>query len=250
MDNFNDFDSPAVNPDKETGAILSHAFENYKTILLYAIVALIGGAIVSSLLSALVESIVGYDSNEAQEVIRDAFQNGDYSSISEINGLKANMGVSFLVGIVLYPLYVGILNIMNKANYKQKVEFSDLFIGYRQNTGNIILYSLISYIAMSILFVMCLLPAIFAAPFFFLGLPIVLFENKSVGEALSKSFDLGKENYATLLGASFLGGLISFCGIFLCGIGIIFTAFFFLAVMYSAYCAYCGAPRQLGQTKF
>jgi len=250
MENFNDFDSPAISPNKESGAILSHAFENYKTILIYAIVALIGAAIVSSLLSAVVESLVGYDSAEAQEVINDAIKSGDYSSISDIGGLKANMGVSFLVGIVLYPLYAGILNIMNKANYKQKIEFSDLFIGYRQNTGNIILYSLISYIAMSILFVMCILPAIFVAPFFFLGLPIVLFENKSVGEALSKSFDLGKENYGVLLGTSFLAGLISFGGIILCGIGIVFTAFFFLAAMYSAYCAYCGAPRQLGQTKF
>ncbi len=245
MENFNEFDSPAVSPDRETGAIISHAFENYKAILIYAVITLIVAAIVSSILSFLVESLVGYDSNEAQEIFIDAFKSGDYSEISKINGFKANMGASFFVGIVLYPLYTGILNILNKANYKQKIEFSDLFIGYRQNTGNIILYSLIANIAISILFVMCILPAIFIAPFFFLGLPIILFENKSVGEALSKSFDLGKDNYGVLLGTSFLAGLISIAGIILCGIGIVLTGFFFFAAMYSAYCAYCGAPRQI-----
>lgn len=250
MENFSEFDTSAVSPAKETGAIISHAFENYKTIILYSVLTLIGAAIVSSIISSVLQSLVGYDSLEAQEIIIDSFKDGDYSAIYNIPGFKASYGISFFVSILFYPLYAGLLNVLNKANYKQKIEFSDLFIGYRQNTGNIILYSIIANIAISILFVMCILPAIFIAPFFFLGLPIVLFENKSVGDTLSKSFDLGKENYSTLLGASFLGGLISFCGVFLCGIGIIFTGFFFLAVMYSAYCAYCGAPRQLEQTKF
>lgn len=245
MDNFNEFDSTATSPNKETGAIISHAFENYKTIILYSIVTLIGVAIVSSIVSSTLQSLVGYDSLEAQEIINDSLKNGDYSAISHIPGFRATMGLSFFVGVLFYPIYPGILNVLNKANYKQKIEFSDLFIGYKQNTGNIILFIVIANIAISILFVMCILPAIFIAPFFFLGLPIVFFENKSVGDTLSKSFELTKENYGVLLGASFLGILISFCGVFLCGVGIIFTGFFFIAVMYSAYCAICGAPRQL-----
>lgn len=250
MDNFSEFDNNAYSPSRETGSIISHAFENYKKIILYSVLTLICSAIVSSILSSLLQNLVGYDPSEAQGIINDSIRDRDYSAITHIPGFRASMGLSFFVGILFYPLYAGLLNLMNKANYNQKIEFSDLFIGYRQNTGNIILYCVIVNIAMTILIVMCVLPAIFMAPFFFLGLPIVLFENKSVGEALSKSFDLGKENYSTLLGASFLGGLISFCGIFLCGIGIIFSAFFFLAVMYSAYCAYCGAPRQIEQTKY
>ncbi len=245
MENFNEFDSQATSPERETGSIISHAFENYKSVIGYAILALIIAAVLSSILSSVVQSLIGYNTLVAQEQMNDAIRNGDYNSIFAIPGFTASMGASFLVGILFYPLYVGVLNILNKANYKQKVEFSDLFIGYRQNTGNIILYSLISNIVISICFMMCILPAIFIAPFFFLGLPIVFFENKSVGDALSKSFELAKQNYTTLLGASFLGALISFCGVILCGIGIIFTAFFFLAAMYSAYCAYCGAPRQL-----
>ncbi|ROI11661.1 MULTISPECIES: beta-carotene 15,15'-monooxygenase [Epilithonimonas] len=245
MDNFSEFDTRGVSPIKETGAIISHAFENYKTIILYSIVTLIGVAIVSSIVSSILQSLVGYDSLEAQEIINDSLRNGDYSAISHIPGFRATMGLSFFVGVLFYPIYPGILNVLNKANYKQKIEFSDLFIGYKQNTGNIILFLVIANIAISILFVMCILPAIFIAPFFFLGLPIVFFENKSVGDTLSKSFELTKENYGVLLGASFLGILISFCGVFLCGVGIIFTGFFFIAVMYSAYCAICGAPRQL-----
>ena len=250
MENFSEFETSTVSPPKETGAIISHAFENYKTIILYSVLTLIGAAIVSSILSSLLEVLVGFDSLEANEMMADSIRNRDYSSILDIPGFQLTMGLSFIIGILLYPLYAGILNVMNKANYKQKINFSDLFIGYRQNTVNLILYMVIANIALSILLVMCVLPAIFITPFFFLGMPIVLFENKSVGDALSKSFDLGRENYGTLLGASFLGILISFCGVFLCGIGIIITAFFYLAVMYSAYCAFCGAPRQLEQTNY
>jgi hypothetical protein len=42
-----------------------------------------------------------------------------------------------------------------------------------------------------------------------------------------------------------LGGLISIAGIVLCGIGIILTAPFMMIVMYSAYCAFLGKPRQI-----
>lgn len=245
MENFTDFNSTDRSPAKDTGAIISHAFENYKTIILYSVLTFIVVAVLSSIISSVLQALVGYDSMEAQEIINDSFKDGNYSAIYEIPGFKATLGISFFVGILFYPIYAGILNILNKANYQQKIELSDLFIGYRQNTGNIILYSIISNVLISIFLVMCILPAIFIAPFLFLGLPIVLFENKSVGDALSKSFEFGKENYLTLLGATFLGGLISFCGVLFCGVGIIFSAFFFLAVMYSAYCAYCGAPRQL-----
>ena len=74
---------------------------------------------------------------------------------------------------------------------------------------------------------------------------LLLFENATFSEALKKSFNLAKENYGVFLGTAFLGLLVSVCGIFLCGIGIVFTMPIFLVVMYSLYVAYCGRPRPI-----
>ena len=82
-------------------------------------------------------------------------------------------------------------------------------------------------------------------PFLMLGYPILLFENASFADALSKSFNIAKENYGTFLGVSLLSLLISISGILLCGIGIIATMPFFLVAMYSIYCAFLGRPRQI-----
>lgn len=247
MENFNEFNNNANIPERETGSIISHAFENYKIVIGYAVLALIIISVASSALASLLQNFVGYNDLEAREIMKEAIENRDFSAILQIHGLGASTGISFLVGLLFVPIYVGLLHILNKANFKQKIEFSDLFIGYRQNTGNIIFYRLIYSIAISIAFVMCILPALFLLPFFFLGLPILFFENKSAGEALSKSFELGKQNYGLLLGISLLSLLISAAGIFLCFIGIILTGFFYFAAMYSAYCAICGTPRQLEQ---
>jgi uncharacterized membrane protein len=146
--------------------------------------------------------------------------------------------VSQTLGLVLAPLYVGVIYVANKYNFKQPVNFSDLFIGYKQNFLNIVIYSLISSIIFTVTFMMCLLPGLLVMPFLMLGYPILLFENASFADALSKSFKIAKENYGTFLGVSLLSLLISISGILLCGIGIIATMPFFLVAMYSIYCAF------------
>ena len=98
-----------------------------------------------------------------------------------------------------------------------------------------------SYVAL----MLCVLPVFFVFPFFFIGYPILLFENASFSEALSKSFNIAKENYGALLGTSLLSLLISIAGVILCGVGIYLTLPFFVVASYSAYCAYFGTPRQL-----
>ena len=98
---------------------------------------------------------------------------------------------------------------------------------------------------MGVAFALCFLPAVFVIPFLLLGYPILLFENATFSEALSKSFSIAKDNYGTFLGTSVLGLLISIAGVFLCVIGIVFTALFYLVVMYSTYCAFCGRPRPI-----
>ena len=240
MSDFNEFDEQGLVPAKETGSVISHAFEMYKGIFLYAILALV----ISFAASWIIQLLSGFDS---QGMYEEMISSGNYSNFNvwATPGLPLYYGLSGLLGILLAPLYVGVIYIANKYNNKQPIAASDLFIGFKQNFLNIILYSLISSIVLGISMMLCFIPFFFVMPFFMLGYPILLFENASVGDALNKSFNIAKENYGTFLGSSFLGLLISVAGIVLCGIGVILTAYFYLAVMYSLYVAFLGKPRQL-----
>ncbi|WP_435524396.1 hypothetical protein [Chryseobacterium indoltheticum] len=68
-------------------------------------------------------------------------------------------------------------------------------------------------------------------------------------DAISKTYNIVKENYSIFWGTAILGGLITLSGILLCCVGIIFTYPFVYIAMYSAYCAYLGKPRQITYNK-
>ncbi len=70
---------------------------------------------------------------------------------------------------------------------------------------------------------MCILPAVFVMPFFFLGYPILIFEKASAFDAIKKSFDIVQNNYGTILLTALLAGLISIAGVVLCCVGIYLT---------------------------
>ncbi|MDR6373303.1 putative membrane protein [Chryseobacterium bernardetii] len=241
MSEFNEFDQQGSVPNRDTGSIISHAFEMYKGVFGYGIVAmiiyLIGGSVI--------QMLTGFDSASMVEEMK----SGGTLNYWSAPGLPLYMGASSLFGLLLSPLYVGLIYMVNKYNTKSPIEFSDLFIGYRQNFVNILIYSLLAWIISSIALVLCVLPIIFVYPFLLIGYPILLFENASATEALSKSFNIAKENYGTFLLTGLLGGLISAAGIILCGIGIILTAPFIMVVMYSTYCAFLGKPRQIMYSK-
>lgn len=240
MDNFQEFEQ-TNGPEKTAGSIISHAFEMYKSLFLYAILVMV----ICFIASMLVQAVSGFDSMAFSEEMQAA--DGDFSSMDflAIPGMSTYYGLSGLLGIILLPLYVGLIYMANKINFKQQIVFADLFIGYKQNFVNILVYGLISSILTSLAFMLCVIPGFFVLPFFLLGYPILLFENATFSEALSKSFSIAKENYGVFLGASLLGLLISIAGVFLCGIGLVATIPFYVVVMYSTYCAFSGRPRPI-----
>lgn len=240
MSDFNEFDQQGSVPAKETGSIISHAFEMYKGTFLYAIVAMILYVAVSY----IAQFISGFNSMAMIESMKTSQETGAFNYWAT-PGLGLYYGLSFLLGLLLSPLYVGIIYIYNKYNNKEQIQFNDLFIGYKQNMMNIIIYNIFTSLILGIAMMFCFVPFFFVLPLVLIGYPILLFENATAMEALNKSFTIAKENYGTFLGASFLGLLISIAGIVLCGIGIIATALFITAVMYSTYIAFQGKPRAL-----
>jgi uncharacterized membrane protein len=163
------------------------------------------------------------------------------------------------LGAILYPLSAGILYINHKFNSQETLEIEDLFIGYKQNTKNIMLYGLmISFLVSAIILVMKLifgnhgvfdfigiLLAFYVAIVSFLGLPILFFENKTPVEALKKSITISNPNFLTIFLTIFLGIIASILGVVLCCIGVFLTLGFMNSVQFSSYCALCGTPYQV-----
>lgn len=240
MENFNEFDNLVTTPQKDSSNVLAHAFGIYKKGIGYAVLLIVLTYIGSYILSLLAQLITGFDALEMQAEMRS--NPGGSLSIFSLPGASPFIGLLTLLGLVLYPLNAGFLYICNKINFNEKIEISDLFIGYKQNTAQIILFGFLTSIIM-LSFLLCFLPGLFLVPMFFLGLPYVFFENKTAVEGLTKSFELAKQNYWPIWVIAVLSALISIAGVILCGIGILLTISFVYAGMYSAYCAYSGAPR-------
>lgn len=245
MSEFNEFDQQGSVPERSTGSIISHAFEMYKGVFLYGVVAMI----IYLIGDFVVQSISGFGSWMNYSDFRDFDEDSYRELLLNRPGVSLYYSFAGVLSILLSPLYVGLIYITNKFNTKTPIEFTDLFIGYRQNLGNILLYSLITNIILFIAAMLCLLPVVFVFPLFLLGYPILLFENANAMDALSKTFNIAKENYSVFLGTGLLSVIISIAGIVLCCIGIIFTAPFIYIAMYSLYCAYLGKPRQITYNK-
>lgn len=242
MSDFNEFDQQGSVPNRETGSIISHAFEMYKGIFGYGVVAMI----IYMLGGYLIQLVTGVNSSSMVEEMQASGGNFNYWSMP---GVPLYMTFSGLFGLLLSPLYVGLIYMVNKFNTKSQIEFSDLFIGYRQNFVNILLYSFLSGIIFAVSAALCFLPLFFVYPLLLIGYPILLFENASATDAISKSFNIAKENYGTFLLTAIVGMLISVAGVVLCFIGVILTAPFMMVVMYSTYCAFLGKPRQIMYNK-
>ena len=239
MDNFNEFDQQGKVPARSTGDIISHAFDTYKGVVLYAIAAMV----LYMILSSVIQSVSGFDAQSMLEGIQ--ANPGARIDFFAIPGIKTYYGLAGLLGILFTPLFVGLIYISHKANTNQSVSFADLFYAYKNNFVNILIYALITNIILTIGFTLCALPGLLILPLFLIGYPIILFENASATEALSKSFNIAKENYGTFIGVAILSALISFAGIILCGIGLIATAPFYLTAAYSTYLAFAGLPKQI-----
>lgn len=246
MDNFNEFEINGKIPNKDSGSIISHAFEIYKSTFIYPLLA----GIIFFIGISILASITGFwatmvDMSQASRSMSE-YNSDMYNELYRGTPFLAFAGGASLLNILLFsPLVVGTIFIAHKKNLNQEIQFSDLFIGFKQNFLNIALFGLIFAIATAISSWMFYVPAVFIMPFLFLGFPFLLFQNKTAFEALKSSIEIVKNNYTDFLVINLLAYLCSILGFFGCCIGIIITYMFYYSTMYSAYCAYVALPRQI-----
>jgi hypothetical protein len=111
--------------------------------------------------------LTGFNSALLVEQIKDSGGNIDYKDVIAAPGFAAYSGANFLVTLLLTPIFVSLIYVANKSNYKQPITVSDIFFAYKQNFINIVIYAFITQIALTILFLMCILPAFLQCLFSF-----------------------------------------------------------------------------------
>ncbi|RZJ45755.1 MAG: hypothetical protein EOO19_10895 [Chryseobacterium sp.] len=246
MENFTELEPVGKVPNRDSGSIISHAFELYKGTFIYPLVAGLIFFIAVSIMASITGLGAVFMEMGQNSQATGSYDPEAYNEVYRSTPFLTFMGGFSILNILLFsPLIVGTIYIAHKKNLNQHIEFSDLFIGYKQNFVNIVLFGLIFSIVVMICTNLCYVPAVFAMPFLFLGYPFLLFQNMNAIDALKNSFEIVKNNYGDFLLINLLAYLCSIVGIFGCCIGIIITYMFYYSTMYSAYCAYVALPRQL-----
>jgi hypothetical protein len=142
------------------------------------------------------------------------------------------------MAICVLPLKVGLLNILHKSQ-QQACTTSDLFIAYQgANFGKYILY-FIAFTSISTIFAtipfLGLIANMFLIIYTLLVSPIILFEDKSISQALAQS----KQMIGRYFGISFvlliITSLASLSGLFLFIVGLVVTWPFSIIMCYCLY---------------
>ena len=221
--------------------IFSKSTEIFKGIAGYAILALIVYYILNGVINyflgfifpgsalnytEIMESIQSGDNDELIETLTEYSENS--SSISSI--------ISSIVSFALYPILFSIYTMAYKFDHYKNVEFSDLFVHYKDGKFvRIFLVSVIIYVVSMIGLVFCIIPGIIVYTMWMLVIPLVIFADAKVSEALTYSMKLAFKDFGSfLLFLLAIFGVI-IIGILLCCVGLIGAIPFTFVLTYVLY---------------
>ncbi|WP_426274779.1 hypothetical protein ACN9MN_10950 [Chryseobacterium sp. S-02] len=137
--------------------------------------------------------------------------------------------------VFLYPLNIGFFQIFRKIDLKEKIELSDLFLGYNglnffKYVGYFLFWILIYFmIAQTII-----LPFIWVLVTVFVA-PLMFFDNRRSFEAISLNFKVLKSHFVEILVCVLVAFFFKYIGFAVFLIGGLFTFPFWNAMIYSLY---------------
>lgn len=217
---------------------LNHVFGNagniFKGIVSYAIVAVIIYAIVTWIIGALVGLVLPMpfiDQSELESVISsgdsELIKDFYIDTFSDTSSMVSPL-VSNLLSAVMYPILYSIYTMAYKYDHFQKLDFSDIFIHYKDGKFlNLFLVTIIVQFVASIGLILCIIPGILIYAMWVLAIPLVIFANADIKEALSHSMKLAFKDFGSfillVLGIIGIAILCVIIGIILCCVGLIVT---------------------------
>jgi hypothetical protein len=127
---------------------------------------------------------------------------------------------SLLVTVIVAVLTMGLAQISLKIVRGEGVEMSDAFPGGPM----VVAYAITAIVADLILgvgFTLCIIPGLLIAPFFIFAHFVVLDEGLQPGDALSRSIQLGKVAYGSVIGFVIVAFLVNLVGLLVCCVGLL-----------------------------
>lgn len=210
---------------------LSHIL---KGIFGYAFLAVLIYFIASYLISlvvGLIFPVAQFNQSDMEAVL----EGGNQEEIIEYysNTLSdPNFGLSTfatnLISALLYPIVYSIYVMAYKFDHAQKVSFDDIFVHYRNGKFlNLFLITIIIQIVTSIGFMLCILPGFVVSSMWLLAVPMIIFADADIKEALDRSMKLAFKDFGNFLVFFLcligLGIVCAIFGIVLCCVGLAFT---------------------------
>jgi len=193
--------------DLNLNSLLNQTFQIYKKIFFFAFSAIIIYFLIQQLLTEfldnwsgigelnrkLLEKIKGKESNQIMKIFI-----GYSNELSKNPKLIPYLLLTAVISVIIYPLFVGIINVCYKSDTNEGASYSDIFYAYQGNrffkfTGLFLIYNLLKYASI-----------IFIIPYFYLGTacliaaPFMIFGSASIWESIKFSCTVSNVKWFTI----------------------------------------------------
>jgi len=160
----------------------------------------------------------------------------DYTPMMIIGWMILVFILSFVMQVVTMSITVHFYKVTKNTDMGTNDETGGYFDLLKNNFGKLMMLTLATFGISILAMLLCFLPLIYIMVPMQLILPILAFNEKlSVSDIIKAAFKLGNKYWLIAFGLIWLSSLIAQLGIILCGIGIVFTAYFVHIVVYYFY---------------
>ncbi|QTV06215.1 DUF2189 domain-containing protein [Faecalibacter bovis] len=230
------------------GAAFSDASEIFKGIAGFSILAFIIYFVASTILSSFIGLIIPGNPMNVEDIM-EILQSGDENLMNELI-LEANENPNYLPSFInyfvqsaLYPILYSVFVMARKYDTHLNVDFSDIFVHYRDGKFlSLFLLTISVNIIAAIGMVLCLIPGILVYIFLMLSIPLVIFADANVKEAIKYSYKIVSKDFGTFAVALLAIVGILIVGFLLCCVGIVAAMPFTYIIIYALYKQIIGFP--------
>ena len=208
-------------------SIIDKAFEIFKGIAGFAILAVIIYIVASWIINSLLGIIFPMQIDE--EEIQAIANSGDivqiqeyYKDIFASSNFALSSTISTLLSSALYPILYSVFVMARKFDLHQNIEFSDIFVHYKNGKFlNLFLVTLIVQIVGSIGFMLCIIPGFIVSTMWMLAVPLIIFGSADIKDALNYSMKLAFKSFGGFFTVLLMCIGVIIVGFLLCCIGVI-----------------------------
>jgi hypothetical protein len=221
-------------------AIFSHSFalwkKNLKHVVIFSIVSAMFYFLLSFLLAkyfGIIDKVLSIQGQPLKQIV--------VQIDLHIKGLgwQYLLVTQLIVAMCVWPLKAGFVHLLHKHEQGQRPSTQDLFFAYQgENIGKFLPYFIGFALLNIVLTAVPLLSVALVLMQILYGLlvvPVMVVENQSTGQSISKAMYLNSQNRISMVVLAFLGWLLSYAGIVVFVFGMLFSWPFLTIICYSAY---------------